>query len=116
MEAGGIGSRECTNDIVCFVGTVLATDMSWHFEWVENFGRAMKERRVVNQLSRSNSGSSPNALSGNTAAGQRGIPIEERRGSAIRISDLNEQERKSRHASATELVVKGKDKGSWGEY
>jgi hypothetical protein len=75
----------------------------------------MKERRVVNQLSRSNSGSSLNALSGNTAAGQRGIPIEERRGSAIRISDLSEKERKSRHGSATELVVKGKDKGSWGE-
>lgn len=27
------------------VGTVLATDMSWHFEWVERFGRAMRERK-----------------------------------------------------------------------
>lgn len=27
------------------VGTVLATDMSWHFEWVERFGRAVKERK-----------------------------------------------------------------------
>lgn len=29
------------------VGTVLATDMSWHFEWVERFGRAMKERQKL---------------------------------------------------------------------
>ncbi|KIM28045.1 hypothetical protein M408DRAFT_329699 [Serendipita vermifera MAFF 305830] len=28
------------------VGTVLATDMSWHFEWVERFGRAMKDRQA----------------------------------------------------------------------
>jgi hypothetical protein len=30
---------------VLVVGTVLATDMSWHFEWLERFGRAMKERQ-----------------------------------------------------------------------
>ncbi len=30
-------------------GTVLATDMSWHFEWVERFGRAMKDRRTKDQ-------------------------------------------------------------------
>ncbi|KAG8831604.1 3',5'-cyclic-nucleotide phosphodiesterase [Serendipita sp. 399] len=28
------------------IGTILATDMSWHFEWLEKFGRAMKERRL----------------------------------------------------------------------
>ncbi|PVG01404.1 HD-domain/PDEase-like protein [Serendipita vermifera] len=28
------------------VGTILATDMSWHFQWFEGFGRAMKERRA----------------------------------------------------------------------
>ena len=72
----------------------------------------------MNQLSRTKSGSSPSILSrqqSNTMAGQYGIPIEERRGSAIRISDLNEQERKSRHTSVTELVVKGRDNHSWGE-
>lgn len=26
------------------IGTILATDMSWHFEWLERFGRAVKER------------------------------------------------------------------------
>jgi hypothetical protein len=78
----------------------------------------MKERRVMNELSRTKSGSSPNILSkqqSNATTGQHGNPIEERRGSAIRISDLTEQERKSRHTSVTELVVKGRDKHSWGE-
>ena len=27
-------------------GTVLATDMSWHFQWLESFERAMKERKT----------------------------------------------------------------------
>jgi hypothetical protein len=39
-------AREWKDIDKSFVGTVLATDMSWHFEWVERFGRAMKERRA----------------------------------------------------------------------
>lgn len=28
------------------VGTILATDMSWHFEWLERFSRSVKERQT----------------------------------------------------------------------
>lgn len=30
----------------CAIGTILATDMGLHFEWVERFGRAMRDRRA----------------------------------------------------------------------
>lgn len=94
------------NILIILIGTVLATDMSWHFEWVENFDRAMKARRVVQQLRRSSAVSS----SAPKHQQQASISLEERRGSAIRIS-----ERDSRRGSATELIVKGKEKGGWGE-
>ena len=28
------------------MGTVLATDMGWHFEWVERFERSVRERKT----------------------------------------------------------------------
>jgi hypothetical protein len=51
-------------------GTILATDMSWHFEWVERFGRAMKDRRAMYKRNQGRSiGGSPELVVNSSGSG-----------------------------------------------
>lgn len=50
------------------VGTVLATDMSWHFQWLEGFQRAMKERKTRTRYALQMQQAATSAARGNTTS------------------------------------------------